>query len=111
MSNSTESACIYELLEITDDFFTHLRLDVSNHTLNFSLELKNRVWYVDVFGFYELPHEEMITRGKIARSCGHLLSPCKEIVLEIFNGVMKPNFFSLHVNIVIVALPLAMLPL
>ena len=66
MFTCTESACIYVLFEITDNFFTHLWPDVFNHTLDFSLELKNRVWLVGVYlGFRETPQEE-IARGKIA---------------------------------------------
>ena len=68
MSTCTESACIYALFEITNNFWTHLWPDVSNHTPDFSLELKNRVWFVGVYlGFHEPPQEE-ITRCKITRS-------------------------------------------
>jgi len=63
MSTCSESACIYALFEITDNFFTHLWPDVSKHTLDFSLELKNRAWFVGVYlGLYEPPQEE-ITKG------------------------------------------------
>ena len=68
MSTYTESACIYALFEITDKFFTHLSPDVSNHTFDFSLEVKKSAWFVGVYlGFHEAPQEE-ITRNKIARS-------------------------------------------
>ena len=68
MSTCTESACIYALFEITNNFFTHLWPDVANYTLDFSLKLQNRAWFVGIFlGFHESPQEE-ITRGKIARS-------------------------------------------
>ena len=68
MSTCTESACIYALFDITDKFFTHLWTNVSNHTLNFSLELKNHAWFVGIhLRFHKSPQED-ITRGKITRS-------------------------------------------
>ena len=68
MSTYSGSAYIYAQFKITDNFFAHLWPDVSNHKLDFSLELKNRVWFLDVYlGFHKPPQEE-ITRGKIARS-------------------------------------------
>ena len=68
MTTCTGSACIYALFKITEIFFTHLWPDVSNHTLDFILELKNRAWFVGVYlGFHKLLQEK-VTRGKITRS-------------------------------------------
>ena len=46
MPTCTECENIYALLEITGNFFIHLWADVLNRTLDFSLELKNRAWFV-----------------------------------------------------------------
>ena len=75
MFNCTKSTCTYALFEITDYFFTLLWPDVSNYMLNFSLELKNRAWFVGIYlGFHE-PLQEEITRGKTTTSwCPFLIA-------------------------------------
>ena len=93
MSTCTEPVCIYALLKITDNFFTHLWPDVSSYTLDFRLELKNLVWIVGVYLEYHEPPQEEITRGKIARSLILVAIPCRHprisLVPEIFRGVMQ----------------------
>ena len=67
-STCIESANIYALFEITDNFFAHLWPDIFNHMLDFSLELKNSAWFVSIYlGFHKPPQEE-ITRGNTTKS-------------------------------------------
>ena len=79
-STCTGSACIYALFEITDKFFTHLWPDVSNQTLDFSLELKNRAWFVGVhLIFFENPNKKKSHGVRSQDLGGHSLLPCKDI--------------------------------
>ena len=75
ISTCTESECIYALLEITDNFFKHLWPEVSNYTLDFSLELKNCASFVGV----QLVFHKLSQEVRSQDVGGHSLSPCKNI--------------------------------
>ena len=90
MSTCTESACTYALFDITDNFFTHLWLDVSNCTLDFSLELKNQAWLLAYTLDFTNSHKKKSQGVRSQDLGGHWLSPHKDIiVLKIFCGVMQ----------------------
>ena len=101
MSTCTKSACIYAFFKITDNFFTHLWPGVSNHTLDFSLELKNRAWFVGYTLDFTNLHKKKSLEGKSQDLGSHSLSPSKCIIhLEFFCGIIQAFYVkcgrSLH---------------